>query len=158
MITMKTIDRQLVLIAILSSISLLPTVSAYAESYKCIQDSSTTYSQTPCPNSDSKPINIPVIQASSDDTKQALKKNLQDKIIIKKMENTRLKNDAKYEREMKTIAAHNAKEQQKCAKLQASVKWAEEDLKNVQPKAEMKARLKLKRASEKASLQCKTNG
>jgi hypothetical protein len=137
---------------------LLPSTSACAEMYRCVLDGSTTYSQTPCPHTDSKPIKIPVNQATSDEYKQALKKNAQDKIIVKKLENSRHKNDAKYEGKMKTIAARNEKEQQKCTKLQASVKWAEEDLKNAQPKAEMNARLKLKRASEKASLQCKRNG
>ena len=83
-------------------------------------------------------------------------KPIAEKTEVKKLQNLRHKEDAKYAREIMAISAKNERQKEKCDALQTKVKWAKEDLSNAHPKAESKTRLKLKRATEKAALSCKT--
>lgn len=153
---MKTIHRQSIFAtALIISLSAISSV-AFAETYKCDHNGALTYSQTPCPDGIVMPINITTDQVSSADYQQALKDNLKEKTEVKKLQNLRHKEDAKYAREIMAISAKNERQKEKCDALQTKVKWAKEDLSNAHPKAESKTRLKLKRATEKAALSCKT--
>jgi hypothetical protein len=128
---------------------------AFAQTYKCTINGSTTYSQTPCSDGVSTPANIPTGKIPAADYQEGLKRNKKDKIALKKLEDARHKDELKHEKEMKPIVAKNARDAQKCAELRANEKWAKEDLANASPKTEKKERIKLNRATEKVTLYCK---
>lgn len=128
-----------------------------AQAYKCTHQGATTYSQTPCEVGTSKPVQQKIDEVPAEAYQQALKQNAQDKITVKKMQDARHKNEAKYEREMKAIALKNENKKQQCDVLQAKEKWAKEDLATSGARTETKAKLKLKRASENLALHCKAN-
>jgi hypothetical protein len=102
----------------------------------------------------SVPANIPTGKIPSADYQEALKRNKKDTIALKKFEDARHKDEQKHEKEMTTMAAKNKQTARKCAELRAMEKWAKEDLANAKPKEEIKARIKLKRATEKTALNC----
>ena len=130
---------------------------ALAETYKCTNNGSTTYSQTPCPNGVSTTANILTTEAAAADYQEALKRNKKDAANLKKLEDIRHKDELQRDKELKAIALKNEQTARKCAALRANEKWAKEDLANASMKTEKKARIKLTRASEKAALSCKTN-
>lgn len=136
---------------------LLMAGHAFAEVYRCEQDGKTTFSQTPCaggarqtihqPNPQSEPAS----EAAQQSAKQQLKKDQQES---KRLETIRHQTEAKRDREIRAIAAKAEKHKQKCDAMHLQVKWAQEDLTGASPKSEAKARLKLKRATEKTALAC----
>lgn len=130
---------------------------AFAETYKCTINGSTTYSQTPCANGISTPANLPATEVAAADYQEALKRNRKDVANLKKLEGARHKDELQRNKELKAIAAKNEQTAHKCAALRANEKWAKEDLANAPMKSEKKARIKLNRASEKMALSCKTN-
>lgn len=128
---------------------------AAAQTYKCTKNGTTAYSQLPCSEGISTPANIPTGKIPSADYQAALKRNRSDANLLKKLEDTRHKEEEKREKEMKTISAKNKQTERKCAELRKIEKWAKDDLDNAKPKEEIKARLKFKRAAEKTTLHCK---
>lgn len=128
-----------------------------AETYKCMHQGATTYSQTPCEVGTSKLVQQKIDEVPEQAYQQALKQNAQDEVRVKKMQDARHKSEAKYEREMKAIALKNENKKQQCDALQAKVKWAKEDLAASGARTETKAKLKLKRASENLTLNCKVD-
>lgn len=153
---MKTNRRQPILAtSLMISLSAICS-AAFAETYKCDHHGAVTYSQTPCAEGIVKPMHLTVDKVSSADYQMGLKEHLKEQAEVKKLQNNRHREEAKYAREMRVILAKNERQKEKCDALQAKVKWAKEDLSNAHPKAESKARFKLKRATEKAALSCKT--
>jgi type IV secretory pathway VirB10-like protein len=130
---------------------------ANAQTYKCTKNGTTTYTQSPCADGVSTPTTIPSGGIPAADYQEALKRNKKDEVTLKKLEDTRHKEEAKREKEMKALARKNESATQKCAGLHANEKWAKEDLANAQPKTEKKARTKYKRAMEKTALYCKAS-
>lgn len=133
-----------------------PISIAFAQTYKCTKNGSTTYSQLPCSDGASIPANTPSGSIPNADYQEGLKRNKKDALALKKLEGMRQKDEAKQEKEMKAVASKNEKAAQKCLGLKTNEKWAKEDIANAAPKAEKKARLKYKRAAEKTALYCKT--
>ncbi|MES2050209.1 MAG: hypothetical protein V4447_17565 [Pseudomonadota bacterium] len=131
--------------------------SAFSETYKCTINGSIAYSQSPCADGVSTGANIPTGKIPSADYQEALKRNQKDEIALKKLEDTRHKDELKREKEMKTMAARNEQTTRRCAALRTNEKWAKEDLANASLKSEKKARIKLNRASEKTELGCKAS-
>lgn len=153
---MKAHMKQLLVIVLASGACALSSM-ALAETYKCTKNGAITYSQAPCSDGVSITATTPDGAIPLADYQDAIKRNRKDEITLKKIQDKRDKEDARYEKEMRAVAAKNAKAKQKCIGLQANSTWAKEDLANAQPKAENKARLKLKRANEKLALYCKTS-
>lgn len=139
------------------AVFLLISGLTHAETYRCEQDGKTAFSQTPCAagarqtefhgNAHSEPVPEAARQAAV----QQLKHEQRE---ASRLEKNRHKADAKHEHEMRIIAAKAEQQKQKCDALHLQIKWAQEDLATTSPKSEAKARLKLKRAKEKADLAC----
>lgn len=130
---------------------------AFAETYKCTINGSTTYSQSPCLDGVSTPANIPTGKIPSADYQEALKRNKKDKLTLNKLEDARHKDEFKRDKEIKIMSAKNEQAAHKCAALRANEKWAKEDLANAPQKTEKKARIKLNRATEKTALGCRAS-
>lgn len=153
---MKKFRRHALLFCLFLSLNTV-CPSLLAETYKCVHQGATTYSQTPCETGISKPITLKPDEVPAETYRQALKQNAQDKMTVEKMQDARHKSEAKYEREMKAIARKNEVKKQQCDALQAKVKWAKEDLAASGARTENKAKLKLKRADENLALHCQSN-
>ena len=130
--------------------------NTFAQAYKCVKNGATTYSQTACHDGVSTSINLQSGEVPSEDYQEGLKKNNRDALLLKQLETSRQKKDAKYEKEVKASAAKYEKKTEKCDALKLKEKWAKEDMVNASPRAEKKARTHYKRATEKTALHCKT--
>ena len=129
---------------------------AHSEAYKCVNEGVTSYQQYPCVEGVSTAVELGKTAISSSEYLHAMKLAAIEKKETKTLSSLRHKTENKYIREMNSIATKNEKITQKCTALQTNVKWAKEDLQNVTLKTEKKLKLKLKRATEKAALTCKT--
>jgi hypothetical protein len=129
---------------------------ALAETYKCVEHGITSYTQTRCPDGASQSIHKSSNNISDKDYQQAIKTSEKEKADLNKILSARSKEEEKYQKEQRKIYAKNEKDKQKCASLQLSAKWAKEDLANATAKSMSKAKSKLKKANEKAELQCKS--
>lgn len=134
-----------------------PISIAYAQTYQCSSNAATTYSQSPCTDGTSTQAKTASGKIPDADYQETLKRNKKNEVALKKLEDARHKDEARREKEMKAIASKNEKAAQKCVGLRASEKWAKEELTNAAPKAEKKARIKYKRATEKTALYCKAS-
>ncbi|MCX7219277.1 MAG: DUF4124 domain-containing protein [Burkholderiales bacterium] len=137
---------------------LIPIAPASAETYKCVDKGVSTYRQTPCPDSATQSLHKSSNNISGKDYQQAVKTSEKEKADLNKLLSARQKEEEKYQKEQRKISAKNEKDKQKCASLQLSAKWAKEDLANATAKSMNKAKTKLKKANEKAELQCKSGG
>lgn len=145
----------IIFFALLMDVS-TPSSMARGEAYKCINKNATSYEQYPCAEGVSTAVELSDKTVLSSQYLHAVKLAAIEKKEAKTLSNHRHKTEEKYNREMNSIATKNEKIKQKCAALQTTVKWAKEDLQNVTLKTERKLKLKLKRATEKAALTCKT--
>jgi hypothetical protein len=143
-----------IIIAHLNLISLVTPASA--ETYKCVENGVSTYTQTRCPDGAIESIHKSSNNISDKDYQQAVKASEKEKAELNKLVSARKKEEENLAKEMRKISAKNEKNRQKCASLQLSAKWAREDLANATPKTIARANARLKRANEKAELQCKS--
>jgi len=130
---------------------------AQAETYQCIKNGSTTYSEIPCTDGESKRVQIKPSVVSEQEYQRAVSQHKQNQATLQKIEAAHEKEDAQREKATRALASKNQKQKTKCDDLQLKVKWAREDAAQANPKTEAKARQKLKRALEKAALSCPTN-
>jgi dipeptidase len=135
---------------------LIPITSASAETYKCVDNGVSTYTQTPCPDTATQSVHKSSNNVSDKDYQQAIKTSKKEKADLNSLLSARSKEEEKYQKEQRKISTKNEKDRQKCAALQLSAKWAKEDLANATAKSMSKAKSKLKKANEKAELQCKS--
>ncbi|MBC3874395.1 hypothetical protein [Undibacterium flavidum] len=133
----------------------LSSAIADTPAFKCQDNGKIIFSQTPCKSGTSTVIDIKTIRPSEQEQHAAQNAHQQRLKIVSKLEKSRHKDDAKQDAINRHIASQAASARKHCEAKQLQAKWAKEDLKNTQPKAEMKARQKLKRAEEKADLVCK---
>ncbi|MFZ6748080.1 DUF4124 domain-containing protein [Undibacterium sp. Ren11W] len=144
---------------VITHINLFSLVApASAETYKCVESGVSTYSQTRCPDAAVQSVHRSSNNISDKDYQQAVKASEKQKAELNKILSTRKKEEEKLEKEMRKISAKNEKNRQKCASLQLSAKWAKDDLANATAKTMTKAKTKLKKANEKAEMQCKSSG
>jgi hypothetical protein len=130
-------------------------VFADTTAFKCQENGKTIFSQHPCKSGTSTAIDIKTIAPSADEQLAAQKAHKQRISAIGKLEKTRERDDAKHEAISRRAANKAAAARKRCEAQQLQTKWAKEDLKNTQPKGEMKAQQKLKRAQERADFVCK---
>lgn len=123
--------------------------------FKCLDNGKTIFSQTPCKGMQSTPIDIKTNDIPEEETQRALKRHQHRLSESNKNQKIKDREDAKQEASYRRIASKNASSKKQCDAMQMKSKWAKEDLRSTQPKGEMKAQLKLKRAQEKADLACK---
>lgn len=142
----------------LSSLIFLLTLSgsSLATVYRCEQQGKIQYSQTPCPSGQTgqvlhQPLSVP----SESERAQATGIANQEKAAANKLEKDRHTREQKQERELRQLSAQREKQKSQCERAQLQVKWANEDVHQAQPKAETRAKQKLKRANEKAALACR---
>lgn len=133
----------------------LSAASADTPAFKCQDNGKTIFSQTPCKSGTSTAIDIKTIAPSEQEQHAAQNAHQQRLKTLSKLEKSRHKDDAKQDAINRRLASQAASKRKHCEAKQLQAKWAKEDFKNTQPKAEMKARQKLKRAEEKAELVCK---
>ncbi|MFC0350718.1 hypothetical protein [Undibacterium danionis] len=133
------------------------SLSSYADTpaFKCQENGKTIFSQTPCKGMQSTPIDIKTTQIPEEETQRALKRHQHRLSESNKNQKARDREFAKQEAASRRIASKNAQAKKQCESQQLKTKWAKEDLRSTQPKGEMKAQAKLKRAQEKADLVCK---
>lgn len=150
--------RNRIALSVVSSHLLLFTLTATAsaETYKCVENGVTAYTQTACPDGAKQSLHKSSNNISESDYRQAVKVSEKEKFELNKILSARKKEEEKFEKEMRKISAKNEKNRQKCASLQLSAKWAKDDLANATPKTMAKAKTRLKKANEKAELQCKS--
>ncbi len=130
-------------------------VFADTTAFKCQENGKTIFSQHPCKSGTSTAIDIKTIAPSADEQLAAQKAHKQRISAIGKLEKTRERDDAKHEAISRRAVNKAAAARKRCEAQQLQTKWAKEDLKNTQPKGEMKAQQKLKRAQERADFVCK---
>jgi hypothetical protein len=135
------------------------SLSSHADTpaFKCLDNGKTLFSQTPCKGVPSTPIDIKTSDIPEQETQRAFKRHQLRLSESNKNQKIRDREDAKQEANYRRIASKNASTKKQCDAMQMKSKWAKEDLRSTQPKGEMKAQLKLKRAQEKADLVCKNN-
>jgi hypothetical protein len=136
---------------------LLQSTFAFADTpaFKCQENGRTIFSQHPCKSGTSTAIDIKTIAPSAEEQLAAQKAHKQRISAIGKLEKTRERDDARHEAISRRAANKAAAARKRCDAQQLQAKWAKEDLKNTQPKGEMKAQQKLKRAQERADFICK---
>ena len=145
----------LTLSLVLSSFFFSLSSHADTPAFKCQENGKTIFSQTPCKGMQSTPIDIKTTQIPEEETQRALKRHQHRLSESNKNQKTRDREFAKQEAASRRIASKNAQAKKQCENQQLKTKWAKEDLRSTQPKGEMKAQAKLKRAQEKADLICK---
>lgn len=143
------------LVTVLTLLLQSTIVLADTPAFKCQENGKTIFSQHPCKTGISTAIDIKTIAPSAEDQIAAQKAHKQRMSAIGKLEKTRERDDAKHEAINRRLANKAAAARKRCEAQQLQTKWAKEDLKNTQPKGEMKAQQKLKRAQERADLVCK---
>jgi len=139
----------------LSSFFFSPSSHADTPAFKCQENGKTIFSQTPCKGMQSTPIDIKTTQIPEEETQRALKRHQHRLSESNKNQKARDREFAKQEAASRRVASKNAQAKKQCENQQLKTKWAKEDLRSTQPKGEMKAQAKLKRAQEKADLICK---
>lgn len=130
-------------------------VFADTTAFKCQENGKTIFSQHPCKSGNSTAVDIKTIAPSADEQVAAQKAHKQRMSAIGKLEKIRERDDAKHEAFSRRAANKAVAARKRCEAQQLQTKWAKEDLKNTQPKGEMKAQQKLKRAQERADFVCK---
>ncbi|MBI1835125.1 MAG: hypothetical protein HYR92_05135 [Burkholderiales bacterium] len=142
------------LLALLTSIHQTSAASPDTQVYKCKEGERVVFKQTPCAGEASGAITIHSHQPSLAEQKAAQtaqQTRLKESNRLQKIrERIQAKDEASYRSAMKQAA--NARKQ--CESLKMKAQWAKEDLKNTQPRGEMKAQTKLKRAQQRADLIC----
>jgi hypothetical protein len=128
---------------------------ATAETYKCMEDGVTSFTEQPCKSGMSTPLKLQSDEVTAEARQQALNLSAKEKAELHRLQETRQREELKMEKQMRALAAKNEKEKQQCASLQLKEKWAREDLANASGKNEAKAKSRLKRAKEKTHLLCK---
>jgi hypothetical protein len=123
--------------------------------YKCNVNGKITYSQLACQEGVATKIEIKSTRPQDFDVKQAYKEKERISSATKKMEKLRLKSEAQETAKNRALTKRYESNKKHCDNQQLKLKWAKEDLKNTQPKGEMKMREKLKRTEEKTALNCK---
>lgn len=136
----------------------LPTMnlSANTPAYKCQDNGKVVFSQTPCKSGTSTVVHIKPRSPSTEEQILAEKAHKQRLKTIGQLEKIRERDDAKHEAINKRYANQAAANRKRCDAEQLKTKWAKEDLKNTQPRGEMKAQQKLKRSQERANLVCQS--
>ncbi|MBC3870098.1 DUF4124 domain-containing protein [Undibacterium oligocarboniphilum] len=151
-------QRNKLFLSKLSSLIFLLTLSgsSLATVYRCEQQGKIQYSQTPCPSGQTgQVLHQPLPPAPSESEKaQATGIANQEKAAANKLEKDQHTREQKQERELRQLSAQREKQKKQCDRAQLQVKWAKEDVHQAQPKAEARAKQKLKRANEKAALAC----
>jgi hypothetical protein len=133
---------------------LLP-LPAHAQTYKCTQGDTTTYSEAPCERgtqtvlpAPAAPASPPAAAPSGAGELQRLQKEaaaLQKERLAREAQQARA--DARHDRE----AAHR---REACAKLAQARKWAEDDARRASHRTAEAARLKAGRAAERHAAEC----
>ncbi len=131
------------------------TAHADTSAHKCIDNGKTFYSQLPCKGSEAKLVDVRSNTPSDEAIQNAVKAQHQRQVESNKLQKTREREEAKEASKNRAIAKRMESEQKQCEAQQQKAKWAKEDLDRTQPKGEMKAQAKLKRANERAALTCK---
>lgn len=128
---------------------------ADTSAYKCTDRGKTTYSQLPCKEGEAKLVEVNSNTPSESAIQDAAKAQKLRLAESKKMQSVRERAQAKDDSKNRAIAKRLESEQKQCEVQKQKAKWAKEDLNRTQPKGEMKAQAKLKRANERAALTCK---
>jgi hypothetical protein len=126
-----------------------------SDTYKCIYEGKTTFSQTPCIQGKSELIDIKTTPVSKEDYQKSVKQAAKDKKELAKIIKEKDKENTQYRKNASAAYKKDIKAKEKCEDYKMKAKWAKEDLKNTQPKSEIKAQIKLKRAKEKMEQACK---
>jgi hypothetical protein len=117
--------------------------------HKCTTDGKVTYTEQPCPGG--TVIAVPDAPAADKSAGAELKRAKKQADALEK---ERHKREAADEREDAAASRVAAARHQKCEKLRLDKKWADEDLRRVQPQHEERARIKAQRAADKLKLSC----
>jgi hypothetical protein len=133
------------------------TTLSFAETYayRCQVDGRTVFSQHPCNKGTSTAVGIKTVAPTAGDQLAAQDQHAKRLTAIRKLEKVRERDDAKYDAMNRRLAMKAAAAKKRCEAQQMQAKWAKEDLKKTQPRGEMKAQEKLKRAQERADFVCK---
>lgn len=126
-----------------------------SDTYQCNNAGKITFSQFPCKEGTSTISNIKAPAVSKEDYQKASKRAAREKKELAKIIKEQDKENAQAQKISRATAQKNKKAKDNCAAYKLKAKWAKEDLRNTQPKSEMKAQIKLRRAQEKADLACK---
>lgn len=133
------------------------TTLSFAETYayRCQVDGRTVFSQYPCKNGTSTSVGIKAAAPTAGEQLAAQKQHGQRLTAIRKLEKVREREDAKQDAINRKLALQAAAARKRCEAQQMKTKWAKENLKNTQPRGEMKAQQALKRAKEREDFVCK---
>lgn len=124
------------------------------EVYKCKEADRIVFKQTPCAGEANSAITINTYQPSLKQQKAAQAAHQSRLKESTRLQKIRERQQAKDESAYRSAMKHAASTRKQCESLKMKAQWAKEDLKNTQPRAEMKAQTKLKRAQQKADMVC----
>jgi len=142
------------LVYLIVPICLLCSSAANAETYRCIKQGQTSYSELPCQDGRSEVVEIKTAPVSEQAYQRALEQHQKNQAALQKIEAEHQKEAALRAKAAQAQAQKSQKQKSRCDELQLKIQWAREDLRNAKPKTEAKAQQKLKRAVEKAKLAC----
>lgn len=123
--------------------------------YKCVQNGLTSFSQTPCPNSNNTKHDIKSYTPSNDAYTTAQRENQNRQKEYDKLVKIRHQSEAKDEAQRRAAAKQLAVKQKQCDNLKLRTDWAKEDFNNAKLKAQEHARTKLKRSEQLYAMNCK---
>ena len=142
-------------LAVLSCVLALALASVCAPAfaiYKCEADGAIFYSDEPCPAG--KKLRVPGVPAG--EAEAARQRTEQEKLMVRRMENERAKEEAREEKERQRAAHAAEAKRKKCSALGRRMRWAEEDAAAAVGRNRDKARLKARRVAEVYQEECGT--
>ncbi|GGZ10334.1 DUF4124 domain-containing protein [Pseudoduganella plicata] len=126
-------------------------VTAHAQVYKCTVDGKVTYSQAPCERGNETVLTVPGAPAATRDDPRELERMRR---AGAQLEKERVARAAAQERIDARADRAAATRRQRCDKLRLQARWMDEDARRAQPQAQEAARLKARRAADRAALEC----
>lgn len=126
-------------------------VTAQAQVYKCTVDGKVTYGQAPCERGSETVLAVPDTPAATPEPARELERMRR---AGAQLEKERVARDAARERIDARADRAAATRRQRCDKLRLQARWMEEDARRAPPQAQEAARLKARRAADRAALEC----
>jgi len=127
------------------------SLPASAQVYKCSVDGKVTYTQAPCERGDETVLQVPGAPAVAGGSAGELERMRRASAQLQK---ERVARDTAQERADARADRTAATRKQRCDKLRQQAKWADDDVRRAQPQAQEAARLKARRAADRAALEC----
>ena len=127
------------------------TAQAQAQVYKCSVDGKITYTQAPCEHGSGTVLQVPGAPVVARESAGELERMRRASAQLQK---ERVARDTAQERTDARTDRAAATRKQRCDRLRLQAKWAEDDVRRAQPQVQEAARLKARRAADRAALEC----